>query len=249
MDAAGFGSLASHFGDRTVVTPDPRGLGRSGRTDGRTDHGPEQQAADLHSLIGALDAGPVDLFASSGGAVTALALVAAHPGDVGPWSRTSRRSARAAGRGPGAGGRARGAGRYAERGFGRRDGRLHRAVDVAGGVPRRYFAGPRPTRRSSACPPRTTAAATTRCCRGRSTTTGYRPTSTRCGGADPGGGRRRLRVGGHGHRATAAAAAAALGRPPPCSRATTAVSWWRVRLCGQAGGVRGHASRGARPGY
>ena len=82
MDAAGFGSLASHFGDRTVVTPDPRGLGRSGRTDGRTDHGPEQQAADLHSLIGALDAGPVDLFASSGGAVTALALVAAHPGDV-----------------------------------------------------------------------------------------------------------------------------------------------------------------------
>ena len=33
-------------------------------------------------MIEALGAGPVELFASSGGAVTALALVAAHPGDV-----------------------------------------------------------------------------------------------------------------------------------------------------------------------
>jgi pimeloyl-ACP methyl ester carboxylesterase len=82
MDASGFGTLASHFGDRTVVTYDPRGLGRSTRTDGRTDHDPEQQADDLHHLIEALDAGPVELFASSGGAVTALALVAAHPADV-----------------------------------------------------------------------------------------------------------------------------------------------------------------------
>jgi len=82
MDASGFGTLASHFGDRTVVTYDPRGLGRSTRTDGRTDHEPEEQADDLHHLIEALDAGPVELFASSGGAVTALALVAAHPADV-----------------------------------------------------------------------------------------------------------------------------------------------------------------------
>jgi pimeloyl-ACP methyl ester carboxylesterase len=29
MAAAGFGTLASHFPDRTVVTYDPRGLGRS----------------------------------------------------------------------------------------------------------------------------------------------------------------------------------------------------------------------------
>ena len=35
----------------------------------------------MHALIGALG-GPVDLFGSSGGAVTALALVAAHPDDV-----------------------------------------------------------------------------------------------------------------------------------------------------------------------
>ena len=33
-------------------------------------------------MIEALGVGPVDLFASSGGAVTALALVAAHPDDV-----------------------------------------------------------------------------------------------------------------------------------------------------------------------
>jgi len=33
-------------------------------------------------VIQALGAGPVEMFASSGGAVTALALVAAHPGDV-----------------------------------------------------------------------------------------------------------------------------------------------------------------------
>ena len=82
MDASGFGALSSHLTDRTVVTYDPRGLGRSTRSDGRTDHSPTVQAEDVHALIGALDAGPVDLFASSGGAVTALALVAAYPGDV-----------------------------------------------------------------------------------------------------------------------------------------------------------------------
>jgi pimeloyl-ACP methyl ester carboxylesterase len=65
-----------------VVTYDPRGLGRSTRKDGRTDHTPEVQAADVHALIHALGAGPVEMFASSGGAVTALALVAAHPDDV-----------------------------------------------------------------------------------------------------------------------------------------------------------------------
>ncbi|MEV1142670.1 alpha/beta hydrolase [Micromonospora sp. NPDC049799] len=82
MTAEGFDALAAHFTDRTVVTYDPRGLGRSTRTDGRSDHTPQQQAADLHLLIEALDVGPVDVFASSGGAVTALELVATHPGDV-----------------------------------------------------------------------------------------------------------------------------------------------------------------------
>jgi pimeloyl-ACP methyl ester carboxylesterase len=82
MTADGFAALAEHFGDRTVVTYDPRGLGRSVRTDGRSDHTPQQQAADLHLLISELGGGPVDVFASSGGAVTALELVATHPGDV-----------------------------------------------------------------------------------------------------------------------------------------------------------------------
>jgi pimeloyl-ACP methyl ester carboxylesterase len=82
MDASGFGALASHFPDRTVVTYDPRGLGRSVRKDGRVDHSPIVQAEDVHAVIDVLGAGPVDMFASSGGAVTALALVTAHPDDV-----------------------------------------------------------------------------------------------------------------------------------------------------------------------
>jgi pimeloyl-ACP methyl ester carboxylesterase len=82
MGAGGFGTLARHFMDRTVVTYDPRGVERSVKTDPATESTPEQHADDLHRIIEALDAGPVDLFASSGGAVNALALVAAHPEDV-----------------------------------------------------------------------------------------------------------------------------------------------------------------------
>jgi pimeloyl-ACP methyl ester carboxylesterase len=82
MGAAGFATLAGHFADRTVVTYDPRGSGRSLRTDDALETTPDEHADDLHRLIGALDAGPVDIFASSGGAVNALALVAAHPEQV-----------------------------------------------------------------------------------------------------------------------------------------------------------------------
>jgi pimeloyl-ACP methyl ester carboxylesterase len=82
MGASGFATLASHFPDRTVVTYDPRGLGRSRRRDGRVDHSPTVQASDVHAVIDALGARPVEMFASSGGAVTALALVAAYPDDV-----------------------------------------------------------------------------------------------------------------------------------------------------------------------
>ena len=82
MDAGGFRTLASHFPDRTVVTYDPRGLGRSTRKDGRVDAVPTVQAEDVHAVIEALGTGPVEMFASSGGAVTALALVGAHPNDV-----------------------------------------------------------------------------------------------------------------------------------------------------------------------
>ena len=82
MDASGFAALASHFPDRTVVTYDPRGLGRSTRKDGGVDNLPTVQAEDVHAVIEALGAGPVEMFASSGGAVTAFALVAAYPDDV-----------------------------------------------------------------------------------------------------------------------------------------------------------------------
>jgi pimeloyl-ACP methyl ester carboxylesterase len=82
MDASGFATLASYFPDRTVVTYDPRGLGRSVRKDGRVENTPTLQAADVHAVIEALGSGPVEMFASSGGAVTALALVTAHPDDL-----------------------------------------------------------------------------------------------------------------------------------------------------------------------
>ena len=82
MDAGGFRALASYFPDRTVITYDPRGLGRSTRSDGQVDHVPSVQAKDVHDVIDALGDGPVEMFASSGGAVTALALVAAYPNDV-----------------------------------------------------------------------------------------------------------------------------------------------------------------------
>jgi len=82
MGASGFVTLAGHFPDRTVVTYDPRGADRSRRTDTTAEMTPDQHADDLHRLISTLDAGPVDIFASSGGAVNALALVARHPEQV-----------------------------------------------------------------------------------------------------------------------------------------------------------------------
>src|SRR5437879_370437 len=82
MGAAGFGTLSSHFTDRTVVTYDPRGSERSKKADPASPSTPEEHADDLHRLIQTLDAGPVDLFASSGGAVNALALVERHPDQV-----------------------------------------------------------------------------------------------------------------------------------------------------------------------
>src|SRR6185503_10157587 len=73
--------LASHFADRTVVTYDPRGVERSVKADPTSQSTPDEHADDLHRLIAKLG-GPVDMFASSGGATNALALVAKHPEDV-----------------------------------------------------------------------------------------------------------------------------------------------------------------------
>lgn len=86
MDSTGFGSLAARLrsggAKRVLVLTDPRNVGRSTRDDATAAVTPEQHAEDLHALIRALGVGPVDLFASSGAAVNALFLVAAHPDDV-----------------------------------------------------------------------------------------------------------------------------------------------------------------------
>ena len=80
MEAAAFRPMASFFTDRPVVTYDPRGAGRN--PTGTSALTPEQHAEDLHRVISALGVGPVDVFGSSGGAVNALALAIAYPGDV-----------------------------------------------------------------------------------------------------------------------------------------------------------------------
>jgi pimeloyl-ACP methyl ester carboxylesterase len=82
MGAGGFVTLAGHFADRTIVTYDPRGTERSALSDPAGPINPDLHADDVHRVIEAIGGGPVDLFASSGGAVNALALVATHPGDV-----------------------------------------------------------------------------------------------------------------------------------------------------------------------
>lgn len=79
MDASGFTTLASFFTDRPVVTYDPRGCARSTKDDPGTPSTPEEHADDVRRVVENLGTGPVDLFASSGGAVNALAVVAHHP--------------------------------------------------------------------------------------------------------------------------------------------------------------------------
>jgi pimeloyl-ACP methyl ester carboxylesterase len=81
MGAAGFGSLSGHFSDRTVITYDPRVSDRSTKPDMTSESTPDEHADDVHRIIQEVG-GPVDLFANSGGAVNALALVAKHPEDV-----------------------------------------------------------------------------------------------------------------------------------------------------------------------
>jgi pimeloyl-ACP methyl ester carboxylesterase len=82
MDASGFVTLAGHFADRTVLTYDPRGTGRSAKEDPASAVDPEIHAGDLSRVIEDAAAGVVDVFASSGGAVNALALVAKRPEQV-----------------------------------------------------------------------------------------------------------------------------------------------------------------------
>ena len=84
MTSAPFAPLAELLAeDHTVVTYDPHGLGRSSTDDSSRDVTPEIQADDLARIVDAVGGGPADVFASSGGAVTGLALAARHPDKVG----------------------------------------------------------------------------------------------------------------------------------------------------------------------
>lgn len=83
MDASAFVPLAKLLAaDHTVLTCDPRGLHRSRVDDPDQDVTPEMRADDLAALLRHIDAGPATVFGSSGGAVSALALVQTHPGLV-----------------------------------------------------------------------------------------------------------------------------------------------------------------------
>jgi pimeloyl-ACP methyl ester carboxylesterase len=59
--------------ERTVLTYDPRGISRSTLTGPTADDTPVTRAQDVYRLIEAMGGGPVDVFGSSGGAMTGLA--------------------------------------------------------------------------------------------------------------------------------------------------------------------------------
>jgi len=81
MGASGFAQLVSHFGDRIVITYDPRGMDRSTRTPG-SELTAETHAEDYHRVTEAVALAPVDAFGSSGGGMCALHWIVAHPDDV-----------------------------------------------------------------------------------------------------------------------------------------------------------------------
>ena len=81
MGASGFEQLVGHFGDRMVITYDPRGIERSTRKPD-SELTAEVHAEDYHRVVEAAGLGPVDAFGSSGGAMCALHWVVAHPDDV-----------------------------------------------------------------------------------------------------------------------------------------------------------------------
>jgi len=82
-DAGGFDAVADLLAmNYTVVAYDRRGLSRSKLDDPKSEQTVEIQSDDAYRLLNALDAGPANVFGSSGGAVVGLDLVARHPGLV-----------------------------------------------------------------------------------------------------------------------------------------------------------------------
>lgn len=80
MGATSYEPLADLLAsDYTVITTDPRGINRSPVDDPTADSTPRLRADDMSRLLEHLDAGPAVIFGSSGGAVTGLALMQAHP--------------------------------------------------------------------------------------------------------------------------------------------------------------------------
>jgi pimeloyl-ACP methyl ester carboxylesterase len=80
MPSAEFAPLAHAMAtDHTVVTYDPRGLAGSTIDDPNQDATPDLRADDVAAILDALGAESADVFGSSGGAVTGLALVVRHP--------------------------------------------------------------------------------------------------------------------------------------------------------------------------
>jgi pimeloyl-ACP methyl ester carboxylesterase len=83
MGATEFAPLADALAsDHTVVTLDPRGTAGSTIDDPEQDSTPEWRADDVAAILDDLGAESADVFGSSGGAVTGLALVVRHPGRV-----------------------------------------------------------------------------------------------------------------------------------------------------------------------
>lgn len=83
MDADAFAPLADLLAtDHTVLTTDPRGIKRSTVDDRDRDSTPAMRADDLSRLLRHVDAGPATVLGSSGGAVSALALMQTHPDQV-----------------------------------------------------------------------------------------------------------------------------------------------------------------------
>jgi pimeloyl-ACP methyl ester carboxylesterase len=81
MAAGDFAQLASGFTDRVVITYDPRGTERSTLApDGEVST--PIHADDYHRVVQAVGLGPVDVFASSGGAVNVLPWIVDHPDEL-----------------------------------------------------------------------------------------------------------------------------------------------------------------------
>ena len=83
MGSSGFVALADLLASQyTVVSYDPRGSERTTVTDRTEITTPELLADDVHRVLSNVSEEPAAIMGSSGGAVTGLALVTAHPAQV-----------------------------------------------------------------------------------------------------------------------------------------------------------------------